>query len=253
MILKVWRWTQISFLLFSFISLGVLLFLIGGKHKRHLATRWSSFCAKLVMNTLGIQIVAAQSELMKGRLVVSNHMSYVDAIILAAMAPCVFVTSREVESSPGLGLLAKIAGCLFVERRHREQVAMDIEQIKVVLQEGFTVVLFPEGTSTNGEVILPFKKSLFDAAIDLELEVLPVSLNYIEINREVVSKSNRDLVCYYGDMEFCAHFAGLVNQVHSLRALVHVSEPILTTQIKCRRAVAEKAYQDIAVNFYPTG
>lgn len=135
-------------------------------------------------------------------LMVSNHMGMLDVIALASIRPSLFITSVEMQRTPGLGLLCEMGGCLFVERRNRAGIPREIQQIREALKQGLNVTLYPEGTSTNGEKILPFKKSLMTSAAGSGAPILPLVVNYTHVNGEPMSDRWRDTVCWYGDISF---------------------------------------------------
>ena len=97
-------------------------------------------------------------------LLVCNHLSYLDILVLSALVPCVFVAKREVKDWPVFGWFAKKAGTVFVHREQRAQAVQTVNEIEAALQTGAVVVLFPEGTSSGGETVLPFKSSLLEPA-----------------------------------------------------------------------------------------
>jgi 1-acyl-sn-glycerol-3-phosphate acyltransferase len=86
------------------------------------------------------------------------------------------------KETPFLGHLAELGGCLYVERRDRSNINNEMLQIREALQQGFNVVLYPEGTSTNGEQVLPFKKTLMTAAAGTSVPIMPMVLNRINAN-----------------------------------------------------------------------
>jgi 1-acyl-sn-glycerol-3-phosphate acyltransferase len=90
-----------------------------------------------------------------GGLLVSNHLGYLDVLVLSAITPAVFVAKREIRNWPLVGLLASLAGTLFVDRERRVQVGRMNDDIQVTLAAGALVVLFAEGTSSNGQTVLP--------------------------------------------------------------------------------------------------
>lgn len=139
------------------------------------------------------------------RLLVANHLSDLDALAIAAAGPVVFVTSQEVLEDPLQGLLSRLSGCVFVERRSAIALRRDIRKIEALLKDGFTVALFPEGTSSDGQQVLPFKSALFDAGIRAQAILQPVCVQYRRIGGEPVSRANRDCVFYYGTMTFMGH------------------------------------------------
>lgn len=158
-------------------------------------------------------------------LIVGNHQSYLDALIIASLTPSIFVTSVEMKNSPFVGFMAELGCSLFVERRNKEKIEEEIGLLAQRLEEGRNVVLFPEGTSTNGHEIKPFKVSFFSSAIKANKRVLPIAIAYEEINGEEFSLSNCDKVCWYGKMDFFPHLEGLM-QLQSVKVRVKLGEPI---------------------------
>lgn len=138
-------------------------------------------------------------------LIVSNHLSYLDILVVSSVLPSCFVTSVEMKETPLLGQITSLAGCLFVERRNKMNLHQEIGELGEALQRGLSVVVFPEATSTNGEQILRFRRPLFNSALATDTPVLPVCLNYREIKSQPVTKANRDLLFWYGDMPFASH------------------------------------------------
>lgn len=141
-----------------------------------------------------------------GRLVVCNHMSYLDPVMLAAQEPSIFVTSREVEESGFLGSICSAAGCIFVDRRNRRNTSKDMDTVALLLKQGLVVSIFPEGTSTDGSMVKAFKSPLFEAAIQSGMPIEPRVFHYQRANNKPVTISNRDDICWYGDMTFLPHF-----------------------------------------------
>lgn len=191
----------------------------------------------------------------KNYLFVSNHMSYLDILIFSASLPSVFVTSVDMGEVFLLGTLAEMGGSIFVERRNRQRIDRDISKMTETLRRGFNIVIYPEGTSTNGQRLLPFKKSLLMSAVDSEREIVPVALKYMEIDGQPFSKDNADVVCWHGDMTFADHLVGLWKH-RKIRVQVEFLEPIspkLTTDgERIRTELAEKAWHAIQ-NAYFSG
>lgn len=127
-------------------------------------------------------------------LIVSNHLSYIDVLVMARAFPALFITSVEVRQSMGLGQITRLAGCLFVERRSRAGLGQETTSISRVLDSGTSVVLFPEGTSTDGCEVRPFRAALYQAAIDAKAPIHSFHLRY-----------DSDKVAYYGELEFVPH------------------------------------------------
>ena len=132
-------------------------------------------------------------------LVVSNHLSYLDIPVYAAAIPCVFVAKREVRSWPAFGFFARCAGTIFIDRQSRGSTDEAAQQIAEVLRTGVAVLLFPEGTSTDGSAVLRFHPSLLDSAIQLGAETTAAAIAY-----RVQGGEEREL-CYYADIHFAPH------------------------------------------------
>lgn len=146
----------------------------------------------------------------QGVLVVSNHISYLDAVVLMLVCPSSFITSVEIGETPVLGQLTRSAGCAFVERRRRMLVQKDLHQITELLLTGNNVILFPEGTTSDGMSILDFKSTLFEAAYRSRRGILPICLRYRTIDGQDFNDSNKTCVAWYGDMRFWPHLRQLM-------------------------------------------
>jgi 1-acyl-sn-glycerol-3-phosphate acyltransferase len=133
-----------------------------------------------------------------------NHLSYLDIIVLSSIRPCVFVAKRDVAGWPLFGWLARAAGTLFVDRRRRLDDARIVSRIKDVIQAGSLVVLFPEGTSSDGATVLPFKPSLLEAVAQLRCQTTAASIDYLLPHGSVAEE-----VCYWRDMTLLPHLFNL--------------------------------------------
>jgi 1-acyl-sn-glycerol-3-phosphate acyltransferase len=135
---------------------------------------------------------------------VSNHLSYLDIIALSSLRPCVFVAKRDVRSWPVFGWLARAAGTVFVERDRRSAAAAEVEQIRATIKAGLLVVFFPEGTSSDGSTVLPFKSSLLQAVVQSHCPVAAAAIDY-----ELADGSVSNEVCYWRDMTLLPHLLNL--------------------------------------------
>ena len=147
-------------------------------------------------------------------LLVTNHLSYLDILALAAVAPAVFVSKADVKRWPVFGALAGLAGTIFVERERRAHVGEVNQEIQSALDAGLLVVIFPEGTSSNGETILPFRTSLLEPAARSDHALATGWLHY-----EIADGDAREEVCYWGDHTFFPHLLNLAGK-KSVRARV---------------------------------
>lgn len=194
-----------------------------------------------------IVVLGLDSELMtrKNFLLVSNHLSYLDVLILSSIQPCVFVTSLDMKEQFFLGDMAELGGSIFIERRHRGQVSNDVSTMAETLRAGHNVVIYPEGTSTNGEKVQPFKKSLLMSAVEAGVDILPVVVKYIEINGSPFNLENRDRVCWYGDMGFLPHMLGLM-KLKKVKVELHFLNPIQVTKDSSRHDLADQCHSSIS-------
>lgn len=148
----------------------------------------------------------------RGSVIVSNHISYLDALIINAAFRAKFVTSEEIGNSGFLGSVTRSAGCLFVDRDKIMRLRRDISTITEQLAQGKTVMFFPEGSTGKGNDLLPFKSSLLAAAERTGSPVHSLAIQYKTINGETFSPGNCDLVAWYGDMQFFPHLWQLLQQ-----------------------------------------
>lgn len=161
--------------------------------------RISKYC-RYALRILNVQFVETPAKLeLNPGLIVSNHLSYVDVLVLAALFPSLFVTSVEVKNQSFVGPICKMAGCLFVERRSRENLSQEVRDIHLAMSTGSSVVIFPEATSTDGSKVLPFKAALYQSAIDAQTPVHHFCIRYLQSE-----------VPYYGDMTFDRHLGSLL-------------------------------------------
>ena len=133
-------------------------------------------------------------------LIVSNHLGYADVLVLSSVTPCAFVSKSEVAAWPLVGWLTRMAGTIYLKREYRK----DARRVNTLLEErlaaGQSVVIFPEGTSSDGTSVLPFHPSLFQSAIDSATVVTPTGIAYSASGADPSTD-----VCYWGAMTFAAH------------------------------------------------
>jgi len=151
-------------------------------------------------------------------LLVCNHLSYLDILLLGSLAPCVFVAKSGVKHWRVFGWFAHLAGTVFVHRGKRLQTGQSTDQIEATLRTGVLLVLFPEGTSSGGETVLPFKSSLLEPATR-QAHALTAGLITYELADGDVSEE----VCYWKDMTLLPHLVNLLSK-GAIRASVSFTE-----------------------------
>lgn len=209
------------------------------------------FYCRLISRTFDLQIVVKGQPVSDSNfLYVGNHMGFVDIFVISSLIPALFITSQEMRETPILGAICEMGGCIFVERRSRIGIMNELESLVEAMKEGFNIVLYPEATSSNGEQVLPFKKTLLMSAPHAGRPIQPGVVNYIEINGEKFSLKTRDHVCWYGDMTFAqAMWKSLTAK--SITAEVEFLDPIYAEPHTDRRLVAERAYTAVKSKFRP--
>lgn len=170
-------------------------------------------------------------------LLVCNHLSYLDILVLGASQPLVFVAKSEVRGWPLFGWLAARGGTLFIRRQERADVARLAGDIAARLQAGSTVVVFPEGTSSAGHRVLPFHSSLLEPAVEQHVPATPAAIAY-----GLPGGSVEDDVCYWRDMTFAAHFLRLLG-LPSVEATVAYGEA--RSPGGSRKSLARALHEDV--------
>ena len=169
----------------------------------HVRAAWLHVWCRFACRVLGIHVRLCGSMPRSG-LLVCNHLSYLDIIVLSSITPCVFVAKANVAAWPLFGWLTRAAGTIFADRRRKLSAAAAIEEIREAMAEGALVVLFPEGTSSDGSGILPFKSALLQPALDLGCNITAAAIDY-SLSRGSVA----DEICYWRDMTLVPHLLNL--------------------------------------------
>lgn len=174
-----------------------------------------------------------------GRLVLCNHISWIDVFAINATLPCRFVAKAEIGQWPLLGALATRSGTLYIERGRRHAVAAMNHQVRDHLRAGETIALFPEGTTTDGSALLPFHSNLLAPAVEIGAPVWPLALRYTEGGRR------SDAAAFVGDTTI---LTSLVQTMTARRLTIHITVlPVIeVTRHENRHAVARAARAAIA-------
>jgi len=197
--------------------------------------RWSRRWSPPVRRCLGVE-VALRGRAPDGGMLVCNHISYLDMLALTAATEMVFLSKAEVRRWPLLGQIAHAGGMLFVNRERRADVADLGPAFESVVAEGVVLAMFPEGTSTGGDRVLPFHSSLLAPAARHGWPVTPASIRY-EVAGGVVEED----VAYWRDMTFLPHFLKLLGKPR-VRAVVHFGEPQRNAD---RKALARGLHREV--------
>jgi lyso-ornithine lipid O-acyltransferase len=188
----------------------------------------------------------------RNHLIVANHVSYTDIPVLSSIYPMVFITSTDMGKTPFLGQITQLGGSLYTDRTRIATIRNEVNILSQALEDGFDLSLFPEATSYNGEIVHPFKKSLFEAAIRSKTPILPLCIKYVSIDGKPFSLSNRDLICWYGDMAFFPHFPKLLTLKEVIVEITLLDEIQIEDGMD-RQTVSDLTFQKISEVFekYP--
>ena len=174
------------------------------------AARWLPvFYFRFILRILGITVRVHGDPPREGTLIASNHISWVDILVIGAQRPAHFIAKKEVASWPLFGQLAKLNRTIFIDRERRHQARAQNISIAARLEDGDCMVLFPEGTSSDGLRVLPFKSSLFAAVMprsgEMQFPVQPVSMVYTRRHGVMMGRRQRAAYGWYGDTELLPH------------------------------------------------
>jgi lyso-ornithine lipid O-acyltransferase len=151
-------------------------------------------------------------------LILSNHVSWLDICVITALGPVVFVAKSEVAGWPVFGWLARLQRTIFINRQARHQTGAATREIAGRLLGGDAVVLFAEGTSSDGIRVLPFRSSLVgavhhalgDGTQHAHVTVQPMSLAYVSLSGLRMGRGLRERVAWYGDAELIPHLLSVL-------------------------------------------
>lgn len=180
-------------------------------------------------------------------LLISNHLSYVDIVVLASLLQCAFVAKSEVAGWPILGFLSSTFDTIFIDRKNKRDVLKAMSSIETTLYQGLGVVLFAEGTSTAGGTPRPFKSSLLEFAARRRLPVYYASIRY------VVPQGDRTVeqsICWWGSMTFPDHLFRLLQLPEFEAYLTFGPQPIVNED---RRVLTAQLWSAVNAQLEPPG
>jgi 1-acyl-sn-glycerol-3-phosphate acyltransferase len=245
---------------FSIISIyliiGLILHLITFASKPglrlKLISRWTRLTCIFLRKILGIRLsINGNIPDRKGLFIISNHLTYLDGVILGSLFPVVFVSKLQVKSWPIFGWMTQLGGTVFVDRERKLKSVDSVKEIAGLLQNNINILIFPEGTSTNGSQILPFQSIFFQAPLSCSAGILPVTIQYTKIESADLNSSNRDRVFWYGQVNFIKHLLEVL-KLKSIEAKVIIHPQIETSYgLAPRKNLSETARQIILRDFSP--
>ncbi|SDE61343.1 1-acyl-sn-glycerol-3-phosphate acyltransferase [Rhodospira trueperi] len=210
---------------------------------------------------IGLRVQVRRGVFTRARplLILSNHTSYLDIVVLGALVDTCFVAKSEVGTWPGFGLLARLGRTVFVQRK-RASTGKGRDEIAHRLAAGEPLVLFPEGTSNDGNRVLPFKSALLAVAepghgrrrgsqesadATAALTVQPVSLAYTRLDGIPIGRVWRPYYAWYGDMDLAPHLWTVLG-LGTVTAEVIIHDPIEAGAFASRKALTRHCQSSVS-------
>ena len=228
--------------LFTIAYQSTVLFFTKGRFAYIYPRAYHAFLCRM----FGIKIITEGRIETEGQVVyVGNHISYLDIEVIGSLLTGSFVAKKEVESWPLLGIMGKMQRTLYISRSPKDAP----RETKVMLdrlEEGLPLIIFPEGTSSNGTNVLPFKSSFFEIFLNRNIKIQPFTISVLEVDGKSAGNDGvRDQYAWHGDMTLEPH---LWSFAKGKGAVIKVTfqEPVLSTSFDNRKALASACHEGVA-------
>jgi lyso-ornithine lipid O-acyltransferase len=233
-------------LLWTFLAIPIqgICLLLPGKPKVIFARAyWAMFCGLLGMHVRLIGVPARAS----GRAVVfvSNHSSWIDVPVLGGRLEGCFVSKGEVATWPLVNAIARLGRTVYVSRQ-RGLIRQERDNMRARLAEGDNLILFPEGTTSDGSRVMPFRSSFFAVGEGPDPPLIqPVSVVYDRLAGLPIGRATRSLFAWYGDMDLASHYWRLARH-QGLRVTVLLHTPLDPAAFPNRKALSQAVWHVVA-------
>jgi 1-acyl-sn-glycerol-3-phosphate acyltransferase len=230
-----WLWTLGMFAA----GQGVALFLTERAFWRWRGVMFGAW-ARGAGRVLGMRVRSCGTPPPAASVLVANHLSYVDIIALVGRMDCTFVAKSEVTAWPVLGFICRRLRTIFVNRNQKRDLKRTLDDMQRALDNGVSVIFFPEGTSTAGDAVVEFKPSLLEIAAQ---QARPVHYAALRYATPADGPPARDAVCWWGDMTFPDHFFNLLKLRGFRLDLAFGAQPVQATE---RKELARQLWQQVS-------
>jgi 1-acyl-sn-glycerol-3-phosphate acyltransferase len=198
-------------------------------------TRVTRLWAYGIARILNLRVnVHGDADQLTGGLIISNHVGYLDIITHASVFPVRFTPKADIAKWPILGQYLTSSRPIWIDRTSRQASRHVKQEVHDTLERGIPLIIYPEGTSSDGKQLLPFKSTPFESAINGGFPIFPILTRY-------KSRPDQDTVCWYGDMTLLPHVWSLLGYSR-VDADIHILEPI-SPDGKNRKEIAEEAHK----------
>ena len=208
-------------------------------HRHALKRRWSRQLLAMLGVRMRYQGISSTAAGLPHGLIVANHISFLDVFVVNAIAPTAFVSKDEIRHWPLIGWLSRNTDTLYLERGSRNAAQRAREHLVTHLSQGKRVALFPEGTTTRGDTVLPFHSALLQSAIDAGTTVTPVVLRY-----RAIDGSHSTAPAYVDEISLIECLSAIASEKY-LYAEVTAHAPLTTADVD-RRQLSAHAHRIIA-------
>lgn len=191
-----------------------------------------------VVRILGGRVSVTGTPVEKNALMVCNHISWLDIPLLGGISPIRFLSKKEVQSWPVIGWLATQAGTLYIERGRRGAAQEAADSITDRLRRGDVVMVFPEGTTGEGNRVMPFHARLFASAIEAGVNVQPVAIRYRD-----ASGGLSESVPFVGNVSMLSNLMGVLSQPYIDIEVYYL--PVLAVEGQSRKSLASLSESQI--------
>jgi 1-acyl-sn-glycerol-3-phosphate acyltransferase len=239
--LAIWRFSLITLVFLTYTPIYWLLL----KVHQPLGFRFGRFYLSSWRKCIGHRLII-KGELSQETptLYVSNHSSYVDILVLGTFIPARFVAKKEVAQWPIMGWLATNQGTIYINR-DRNAIADGTEKLNEYLDRGESLILFPEGTTSDGCRILPFGSSFFDVAMKKKVTVQPVTVTYAGWDGIPMPRFMRKVCGWFSpDVDMLPHLWSIA-QWGTVQVIVNLHPPMNPQDFSSRKALARASFEAV--------
>ncbi len=202
--------------------------------------------SRAMCRILGIRVIKSGAEMAISGFAVCNHVSYIDVLVAGSVRPSSFLAMHEVKGWPIMGWLARLGGTIFVNRKSKRAAIGVMQEIERKIDHGVTVIVFPEGTTSDGKSIRRFKSTFFSVPVRKNVPVTPVSIRYPE--------ALPGTVAWYGGMKLGPHFWNLLGG-KSIKAALYFNQPVYgpageISAVEARKRLCTLAYESVTTGCF---
>lgn len=236
----------VAFVISCFFIIGILnqLLLFFSKAMRQKVaqrnTQWACILCNKILNIQADYQIRSQP---KGALLICNHLSYIDVLVIASKTPTLFVTSLEMKKTPFLGWITQLGECLYVDRKSHKNLNFEVDGIQKTLARGHNVLLFPEATTSNGIDIKPFRSSLLKVADESLRPLFSYCIKYTHRNHDKMTSEDQLEMAWFDNKGFLPHLLMLMKQT-SIQCTLYEIESLIPAHFSDRKKLTEHLYQN---------